>query len=192
MQALLTTNEIGKMVGVSERTVANWIDRGYLQAFRTPGGHRRVDAKILAAFLVQRGMPLPAGLDHRPTILVVEDDHQTVTSLRDFLETDGKWDITFKSDGISGLIHIGKHKPKVVMIDANMAGMNGLDVAKKIRSNPEMDDVRVVISSDRADLDPAKVKRETGASEVLSKPILRQDLQAAITRALSRSPLIPV
>lgn len=192
MQALLTTNEIGKLVGVSERTVANWIDRGYLQAFRTPGGHRRVDAKVLAAFLVQRGMPLPSGLDRRPTILIIEDDHHTAATLRDFLESDGRWDITFKSDGISGLLHIGKHKPKVVMLDSNMTGLNGFDVAKKIRSNPELDDVRVVISTTRRDLDPIQVKRETGASEVLTKPIARQELYDAITRALGRSPLIPV
>jgi excisionase family DNA binding protein len=191
LQPLLTTNEIGKMVGVSERTVANWIDRGYLQAFRTPGGHRRVDAKVLAAFLRQRGMPVPAGLDHRPSILLVEDDQQVASTLRTYLDVDGRWDVTVKHDGINGLLHIGKHKPQVVLLDVNMPGMNGLDVARKIRTNPELEDVRIVFVTGRRDLDPIIVTRETGASEFLQKPVTRQELQEAVMRALSVKPPSP-
>jgi hypothetical protein len=82
LQPLLTTNEIGKMVGVSERTVANWIDRGYLQAFRTPGrppSRRREGVGGVPP--PTRDAAVPTGLDHRPSILlVVEDDQQVASS----------------------------------------------------------------------------------------------------------------
>ena len=139
MQRLMTTNEIGRLVGVSERTVANWIDRGYLPAFRTPGGHRRVDPKVLTGFLVERGIPVPESLDTRPLVLIVEDDVQVAETLRSYLEQpEGRFNVHVIHDGVSALIHIGNKKPQLVLLDVVMPGMDGLEVAKKIRANPEL------------------------------------------------------
>ena len=46
----LTTFAVAKELSVVGKTVSNWIDRGYLKAYRTPGGHRRIWPKDLAEF----------------------------------------------------------------------------------------------------------------------------------------------
>ena len=40
-----STNEIARRLGVSPQTVQRWVDTGRLSAWKTPGGHRRIDAK---------------------------------------------------------------------------------------------------------------------------------------------------
>ena len=82
--------------------MANWIDRGYLPAFRTPGGHRRVDPKVLTGFLVERGIPVPESLDTRPLVLIVEDDVQVAETLRSYLEQpEGRFNVHVIHDGVS-------------------------------------------------------------------------------------------
>jgi len=188
VQRLMTTNEIGRLVGVSERTVANWIDRGYLPAFRTPGGHRRVDPKVLTGFLVERGIPVPESLDTRPLVLIVEDDVQVAETLRSYLEQpEGRFNVHVIHDGVAALIHIGNKKPQLVLLDVVMPGMDGLEVAKKIRSNPELAETKVLFVTARHDLDSAEIMRETGACGFLAKPVRRADLVEAVNTALFKS-----
>ncbi len=105
MQRQLTTNAVGRLVGVSERTVANWIDRNYLPAFRTPGGHRRVDPRSLAEFLQKRGMPVPPSLIERVSILIVEDDLQVGETMRNWLV---QADEGFDTDMAALTLHVGR------------------------------------------------------------------------------------
>jgi excisionase family DNA binding protein len=52
--------EVANSCGVVNQTAINWIRSGHLKAFTTPGGHYRIYAKDLAAFLDKRGMS-PSG-----------------------------------------------------------------------------------------------------------------------------------
>lgn len=60
---LYTTHEIAILTQMDPSTVAKWIDKGLLVAFRTPGRHRRVREDELAFFLLKYSMPLPEELD---------------------------------------------------------------------------------------------------------------------------------
>jgi excisionase family DNA binding protein len=55
----LSTTAAARMLSVSSRTVAAWIDTGLLKGFRIPGSkHRRVTVAELEAFAKQHGVPL--------------------------------------------------------------------------------------------------------------------------------------
>lgn len=58
-----TTHEVARMLQVDPSTVAKWIDRGVLGAFRTPGGHRRVLAMDVVEFVKVYEYPMPAELE---------------------------------------------------------------------------------------------------------------------------------
>jgi excisionase family DNA binding protein len=49
-----TTGDVAKLLGVSDRTVVNWVRAGLLSAFTTPGGHRRFRAPDVETFLEER------------------------------------------------------------------------------------------------------------------------------------------
>ncbi len=192
MARYLTTHKIAGLIGVSERTVANWIDRGHLDAFRTPGGHRRVAPEGLRQFLVQRGIPIPDELDDGIRVLVVEDDPDVARVLKMHLTSEGaNYVVTTIGDGVTALIHIGDRKPNVVILDILMPGMDGLEVCRKVRANADLKDVQVVFVTGRTDLDPASVKRDTGALDLLQKPVRGPELRAAVQRAVATRAVSP-
>jgi len=76
--------QIGRMLNVSRQAVNQWIDKGYMNSYRTPGGHRRVRKESLLDFLHERKIPVPpvlleSGDDsdlgmRAPIIYLVDDD----------------------------------------------------------------------------------------------------------------------
>ena len=54
-----TTHEVSQLLGVSLPAVINWVSAGRLRAFRTPGGHRRIEREDLIAFIRRFGLPMP-------------------------------------------------------------------------------------------------------------------------------------
>jgi len=59
MAGFYTTHEAARLLGVSLPTVVNWIKARRLRAHRTPGGHRRIARRDLAAFMLGHGIPVP-------------------------------------------------------------------------------------------------------------------------------------
>ncbi|MHC4779474.1 MAG: MerR family transcriptional regulator [Planctomycetota bacterium] len=61
-----TSGQVARLCAVSKTTVIRWIDAGRLEAFTTPGGHRRVPATALMAFMKKFRIPMPG--DMRATV----------------------------------------------------------------------------------------------------------------------------
>ena len=62
MTDYLSSHAVAKLVHASPSAVLNWIDDGLLPAYRTPGGHRRVQHDALIKFLRDHEMPVPGPL----------------------------------------------------------------------------------------------------------------------------------
>ena len=58
MNELLTPKQVAQAIGVSESSLKRWCDRGLIDTVKTPGGHRRMTASGVMAFLRQRDQPL--------------------------------------------------------------------------------------------------------------------------------------
>ncbi len=71
-----STGKVAKMLGASVEAVNYWIRKGKLKAYRTPGGHYRVDSGDLHKFRRHHGawMDPEQRLDRVPRILVVDDE----------------------------------------------------------------------------------------------------------------------
>lgn len=54
MQDYLSVTEAALELGISEATVRRWVDQGHLVAWRTPGGHRKINRRDLERFLLDR------------------------------------------------------------------------------------------------------------------------------------------
>jgi excisionase family DNA binding protein len=59
---LLTAPEVAKIVAVDLKTIHNWVNRGSLKAFRTPGRHLRIRRGDVLGFLREFGYPIPEWL----------------------------------------------------------------------------------------------------------------------------------
>src|SRR5438105_3853652 len=139
-EKIYSSHEVGSLLQANPSTVIRWIDSGQLRAYRTPGGHRRVRERDLVAFLRQFDMPIPAelGATFQPRFLVVDDDPKFLKAIKRGV---GKLfpgsEIDTSSNGIEALLKIGTSKPDVMVLDIYMPDLDGVEVCKKIKANPE-------------------------------------------------------
>lgn len=59
---VFTTGEVANLLHVHQTTIIDWIQKGMLKAYHTPGGHRRVEKNNLIGFLESHKMPIPHDL----------------------------------------------------------------------------------------------------------------------------------
>lgn len=135
----LTTGEIADLCHVHLRTVLQWIHDGKLKAYRTPGNHSRVQVADFVDFLKQYNMPIPENFLERGNsrkILIVDDDANMVSCLKRILKRINNFEIDVAYDGFEAGIKLLLFKPDLVILDMKMPGMNGYEVAQKVKRSP--------------------------------------------------------
>lgn len=134
-----STFAVARMMQVDPGSVSNWVDQGFLKAFRTPGGHRRIAADELARFLSQRQVPLPPDLAAPARrILVIENRSAKGRQIRRAIrrrypEAQVEWvqDVFHAGAAIATL------KPDVIVVDPASPGFRALDIPRELRAQPE-------------------------------------------------------
>ena len=170
-----STFAIAQLLQVDPGSVANWIDQGLLKAHRTPGRHRRVVESDLRAFLVQQQMPMPPQLDPPPpaSVLVIDSNRAVVDVIRQAIQTDHPGcEVLEAGDSFRAGSLLANSKPSVLIMDLKMPGMDGFDISRLIKSQPQTSHIHVLATSPRAGY--AKCKEDIlacGASACLRKPL---------------------
>jgi excisionase family DNA binding protein len=150
---ILTVSQASKYCKVSSKTIINWIDAGYIKAYKTVGGHRRIKKEDLDHFLKEKGMPLPeeAKLEERKKILVVDDDKIIVETIVQALEEDEYgYEMISASDGFEAGIQVSHFKPDIMVdwVARDLAGAFRAthppdDIAALKRCKPGKCDVKI-------------------------------------------------
>lgn len=148
-----STTEAAQRLGMAVRSVQLMVDRGELQAWKTPGGHRRILRSSLDAWLSGRAGGAPAtaatggSSGRRPlTLLLIEDSvhFQNLISLvvkRELPEAQ----LHVASDGIAGLAMAGRLEPDVLLIDILLPGIDGAALITSLRSHPQFARSRLIV-----------------------------------------------
>ena len=95
----------------------------------------KVRRKILAHRYISHKIYLDMKLDNK-TILVIEDDALLARNLDVTLRQSGAR-VIVASDGMDGLAKLGEEKPDLILLDIMMPKMNGYEMLKQIKENPE-------------------------------------------------------
>ncbi len=171
--SFLTSHAVAELIGVSPSTVLSWIDKGLLPAFRTPGGHRRVDPAALVEFLRAHQMPVPrALLPQARRVLLIDDEVTFLRSTKRALKQQfPDLEVEVAEGPVEGLLKIGTDKPDAVVLDAVMPGMDGVEVCRQIRQNPSTASVAVIALTGRLDEEVAIAFKQAGAAACLRKPL---------------------
>lgn len=122
-------------------------------------------------------------------ILFADDDLKYSLLLKRFLEKEG-YDVAYTGNGMMALEQFPVVKPDLVLLDINMPGLNGFEVAEKIRENDRH--VLIFFLSDRSD----KTDRLKGFSlkgnDYLAKPFYPEELLARIKERFEVNPDVKV
>lgn len=181
----LSTGDLARFCQVTPATIVNWIRAEKLDVYTTPGGQYRMERSKFIQFLEDSGFPIPDELqaDRSRRVLVIEDDPDILEMLSDVISDLGdNYEVSTESNGFDGLIRVGTFKPDVIVLDLAMPKMDGAEVCRRLRSNAETKDVRIIIVSALPSNDELvrKVKR-VGIDAMHSKPINIDEFAQSIT-----------
>lgn len=184
---ILTVSQASKLCGVSLKTVTNWIEAGHIKAYKTVGGHRRIRKEDLYNFMAEHKIPLPQDekTDNRRKILIVDDDRIIVETLVLGLEEDEHgYEVISAGDGFEAGMQLNHFRPDLVILDIMMPDINGYEVCKKIKNNPESRHIKVIVLSAYLDEENFKKMKTFGADACFSKPLPLPQLKEEVARLL--------
>ena len=176
MNDTYTTREVAQMLGMAVRSVQLMVDRGDLEAWKTPGGHRRISRSSVERWQADRGLrgataaapaprvgapsteapapPLPAA---PVRVLLIEDSihYQNLVGLL-LRQQFPAIELHVANDGIAGLAMAGQLQPQVLVVDILLPGIDGGTLITSLRSHPQFAGTRLIVvtSLDEAQREP--------------------------------------
>ena len=122
---------------------------------------------------------------HTPDVLVVDDDPRNRKLLEEYLVGAG-YKVRVAQDGRSALAEAAERAPDLVLLDVMMPDLSGLEVCRKLKSDPRTRLSQVVLVT-ALDGTPHRVEGlDTGADDYVSKPVRREEFMAKV-RSLLRA-----
>jgi len=169
---VFTTFEVGRLCRVYHTTVINWINKGQLKAYATPGRHRRIERDDLIGFMKQFNIRIPKELGGgKPGVMIVDDDKHILRLLkRAFESAFHAVDLRLMENGIEALVSVGKDIPDLIVLDVVMPGMDGIEVCKVLRSRPETKIIKIIAITGERLSDEQENFLRSNVDHVFKKP----------------------
>ena len=140
--------------------------------------HSRQRRSGSAALPYDEGMP-------SGTVLVVDDDPIIVSLLQVNFEIEG-YDVLTATGGEAGLAQARSGNPDVVVLDVMMPGIDGLEVARRLRADPATSSIPVVMLSAKAQAADIQAGLEV-ADDYITKPFEPLELLERVGALVTRS-----
>ncbi len=140
-EPIFVASQVATIWKVDLKTVHNWVERGDMEAFRTPGRHLRFRRRSLLAFLRRYNMEIPPELSSGPPqVMVVDADEARVSKLRALFQ--GRFEVVAQPDPVAALAEIGERSAGRGLIDAIVvtlptAGVGDESWIHAVRSHPD-------------------------------------------------------
>jgi len=119
-------------------------------------------------------------------VLLIEDDRVAAELIKESLDGEG-YEVSWMSDGASGLAQVRKSPPDVLLLDLMLPKMSGLDICKAIRSDENLNRLPILMLTARGDEMDRVVGLEIGADDYVTKPFSPRELAARVKALLRRS-----
>ena len=118
-----------------------------------------------------------------PSILIIEDEYELARVVQSYLEQAGMT-VRVEGRGDRGLWAWEQLKPDLVLLDLNLPGMDGLDVAREIRRKSE---TPIIMVTARAEEYDRLIGLELGADDYIVKPFSPREVVARVRAVLRRA-----
>ncbi|MEZ4594194.1 MAG: response regulator transcription factor, partial [Chloroflexota bacterium] len=119
-------------------------------------------------------------------VLVIDDDRLIRKVVKKAL-TDLSYEVIETEDGLEALKRIKSIKPDAVIVDKMMPGIDGFEVTRRLRREPELTHIPILVLTGESDLEEKLAAFEAGADDYLCKPFASAELAARLTVLLRRA-----
>lgn len=115
----------------------------------------------------------------RSTVLIVDDEYSGRQTLESVLEADG-YQIEMAENGIQALEMAKLIQPDVILLDVMMPGMTGFEVCQRIRNDPLIAEIPIIVLTALDDRESLLNALKAGADDFITKPFDRYELRARL------------
>jgi CheY-like chemotaxis protein len=122
-----------------------------------------------------------------PEVLIIEDDARSIYLLELILGSQG-YRTTVAHTGDECLALMRSRRFDLLVLDLMLPGMDGFEILHQIRTDPQLADVPVVISSARAQATSRHQAAELGADAYLTKPYRKAELLEMVGSLIGDKP----
>jgi phosphoserine phosphatase RsbU/P len=119
-------------------------------------------------------------------ILIVDDDPICRRLLAGILRGQKFTNLQFAEGGISALEQVQSFRPDLLLLDMQMPDMNGLEVCRQLRADPQFADMPILVQTATVDRKKMGELFSGGVSDFLSKPVTPSELVARVVVHLER------
>ncbi len=182
----LSTAEAAHELGVSIKTVQQWMEKGLLSGWKTPGGHRRVRLDEVRQLAEERQRAKRNSIGNICKVLVIEDDPD-ICRLYDIMSRTWRTptEMHFAHDGMAGLIALGKLVPDFVVVDLNIPKVDGYQLIQSLHQQFDPQALRYCVVTGLSKDDIEERGKLPDRCRILSKPIDFVTLEQWIATAFS-------
>lgn len=128
-------------------------------------------------------------MENRMRILAVDDNIINLATIEQELKS--KYEVITVNSGARAIRFLSREKPELVLLDIQMASMDGLETLRKIRELKNGAAIPVIMLTARKDRETVIEGTKLGIMDYVVKPFDAQDLHNRIERALRRAGVIP-
>jgi DNA-binding response OmpR family regulator len=121
----------------------------------------------------------------RPTILVVDDEEPLLLLVTITLQTE-PYRVVVARDGEEALALARSERPDFVLLDVGLPKVDGLEVCRRLRADPDTRDTPIVMLSARAAEEDRAAGLAAGADDYLTKPFRPREFVTYLAARLGR------
>lgn len=199
-----TTKEVAQILGLAVRSIQLMVDRGELEAWKTPGGHRRISRASVDRWRARRsndssasgsgaqqvadGAPSRARgtTGGQPRVLIIEDSvhyQKLLSLLLNQRFPDVQWRIA--DEGIAGLAMAGEWQPDVLIVDILLPGIDGATLITSLRTHRQFKGSQLVVVTSLDEAQRAPYALALQGVPVIHKPNLVAELPVLLAKCLA-------
>ena len=193
LQDIVTTREAAKMLGVSLRTVQLWVESGVLNAWKTPGGHRKVTIASINKIIENRKNSIRTDEDSSApgkntfSILIVEDDEALRNLFKIYFSN---WklqvNVSFAANGFEGLIDLGKRTPDLLITDLMMPNIDGFELIRHLKKTKEYANLDIIVFTGLSNDEIAKRGGLPKDIRLFFKPVSFDIIESAVASSIAK------
>ncbi len=190
-----STRDVARALGLAVRSVQLMVDRGELDAWKTPGGHRRILRGSVLQWLDRRESGTTSAADvasagghfrRRKRVLLIEDSAHFQNLLRLLITHEfPDVDLYVAEDGIIGLVKAGELQPDVLLVDLLLPGVDGATLVSRLRAYPLFQRSHLIVVTSLDAEQRAPYAMALADVPVVRKPQLVEDLPGLLRACMA-------